>query len=170
MKSTVSKGLVLVAGLATLPATLSRAEYFCPPPDPRLTSLQRFFEKGNCPAERYSEQFLQIADEYDLDWRLLPSISLVETGGGRDARNNNLFGWKNGRADFSSVDEGIRTVAATLAKSKLYRHKSLEQKLRTYNGYDHYPVAVRSVMRQIHPTEQVRTYHSAAPFIRAAER
>ena len=170
MKTNVSRGFMLVAGLAALPATLSRAEYFCPPPDPRLSSLQQFFSKGNCPAEEYSEQFLQIADEFELDWRLLPSISLVETGGGREARNNNLFGWKNGRADFPSIDEGIRTVAATLATSKLYKHKSLDQKLRLYNGFDHYPVAVKSVMKRIHPTEQVRTYHAAAPFIRAAAR
>lgn len=168
MKRFVSKGLLLFAGLAALPATLSKAERVCQALDPRLESLRKFFEKSQAPAHLYSEQFLWIADQYDLDWRLLPSISFVETGGGREARNNNLFGWKNGQADFPTVTAGIRMVAQTLAYSKLYQGKNLDTKLAIYNGYSHYAGVVRTVMKQIHPTEQVRTYHTAAPFIRAS--
>ena len=44
--------------------------------------------------------FLEAADDYALDWRLLPSLSYVESTGGKAARNNNLFGWNSGRAQF----------------------------------------------------------------------
>lgn len=159
---------MLCAGLAALPATVSKAERISQVLDPRLESLRKFFKKSQCPAHQYSEQFLWIADQYELDWRLLPSISFVETGAGKEARNNNLFGWKNGQADFPTVTAGMRTVARTLATSKLYRGKNLDTKLTLYNGYSHYAGVVRSVMKQIHPTEQVRTYHSSAPFIRAS--
>src|SRR5689334_8349875 len=43
--------------------------------DPRLHALRRFFAKAGCPAKAYSHVFLEAADDYDLDWRLLPSIS-----------------------------------------------------------------------------------------------
>ena len=64
----------------------------------RLARLQAFFGKSDCPAKAYSDEFLTTADRYDLDWRLLPSISYVESTGGKSARNNNLFGWDSGRA------------------------------------------------------------------------
>lgn len=170
MRLFVSKGLMLVVGLAAVPATISRAERSCARTDPRLETLDRFFEQADCPARQYSHEFLRVADEYDLDWRLLPSISWVESTGGRAARNNNYFGWKNGKSGFASVPAGIRTVARTLAESKLYRGKDLEQKLVLYNGFAHYPGVVKSVMKRIHPTEQVRSYHSSPPFIRASVR
>ena len=66
--------------------------------DPRLPLLERFFESSDAPAKAYSHVFLSEADLYDLDWRLLPSISFVETTGGKAAKNNNLFGWDCGRA------------------------------------------------------------------------
>ena len=53
--------------------------------DPRLKSLRSFFDKANCPAWKYSAVFLEAADTYDLDWRLLPSISYVESTGGKSA-------------------------------------------------------------------------------------
>ena len=53
---------------------------------------------------------------YALDWRLLPSLSFVESSGGKAARNNNLFGWDSGRAAFSSAAAGIRAVASSLSE------------------------------------------------------
>src|SRR5690242_17848024 len=61
--------------------------------DPRLLKLQKFFADTDAPARALSHVFLSEADQYDLDWRLLPSISFVESTGGKAARNNNMFGW-----------------------------------------------------------------------------
>jgi len=66
-----------------------------------------FFEKTGCPAREYSQAFLDAADDYQLDWRLLPSISFVESTGGKAAPHNNIFGWDNGRSSFSSPTAAI---------------------------------------------------------------
>jgi hypothetical protein len=97
--------------------------------------------------------FLEAADDYKLDWRLLPSLSYVESSGGKSARNNNIFGWNSGRAQFSSPAAGIHTVGYRLAHSRPYRNKGLDEVLFTYNPNPEYAAIVKSVMRRIAPTE-----------------
>jgi len=123
--------------------------------DPRLELLTRFFREGNCPALTFAADFLKAADRNNLDWRLLPSISVVESGGGRVALNNNLFGWDSGRAIFTSVQAGIYSVAERLANSKLYRDKDLDEILQTYNPIGGYAALVKSVMHRISPTKEL---------------
>jgi hypothetical protein len=117
--------------------------------DPRVTTLQRFFEKSECPAAEYAGEFLEVADQYALDWRLLPSIAYVETTGGKASTYNNLFGWDSGRARFANPEAAIRSVGAHLAQSSLYRSKSLDKILATYNPTGDYGRKVKSVMRRI---------------------
>ena len=149
-------GLLFFAGFVAMPATVAPSEPFRSIAeyrnDPRLKFLERFFQRFNCPVEHLSIEFLRAADIHNLDWRLLPSISLVESGGGREARNNNLFGWDNGRAVFPDWVAGIHTVASRLANSKLYRDKKLDQVLWTYNPNTGYGALVKSVMRRISPS------------------
>jgi hypothetical protein len=156
MKKILSGGLVF-AGMLSSPIAVTNAE--TPDPtsvygnDPRLESLNRFFQKGDCPAQDFSAEFLLVADQNNLDWRLLPSISMVESGGGRDARNNNLFGWDGGKAIFASVRAGIHDVARRLGNSKIYRDKGVDEILQVYNPDANYPGIVKSVMRRISPSE-----------------
>src|SRR3984893_11868315 len=136
MKKVLSSGLVF-AGMLSSPVAVTTAdtpdvasEYRN---DPRLESLNKFFQKGECPAQDFSADFLRVADQNNLDWRLLPSISIVESGGGREARNNNLFGWDGGKAIFTSIRAGIHNVAERLGNSKIYRDKDVDEILRIYN-------------------------------------
>jgi len=145
--------------MLTVPSTLTqselptaKAEY---KNDPRLQSLKQFFQAGDCPAQDFPEEFLRAADRHNLDWRLLPSISLVESGGGRDARNNNLFGWDGGKAVFTTVRAGIHDVADRLENSKIYRDKGTDGILRLYKPKENYPGVVKSVMRRISPSEKL---------------
>jgi hypothetical protein len=117
--------------------------------DPRLAPLRQFFSRGECPAADYAVDFLMVADEYALDWRLLPSLSFVESTGGKASPHNNLFGWDSGRAHFASPSAAIRYVGFQLAQSELYRSKSLDEILATYNPYRDYGQKVKSVMRRI---------------------
>jgi hypothetical protein len=117
--------------------------------DPRFHALRRFFGKAGCPAKAYSHVFLEAADDYDLDWRLLPSISFVESTGGKLAKNNNLFGWNSGNARFSSPSAGIHAVGYTLANSRRYKDKKLDELLAIYNPNAEYAVKVKSVMLRI---------------------
>jgi len=156
MMKLLSNGLV-IAGMLTVPVSITNAEL----PDakaeyrndPRLETLKKFFKAIDCPAQDFAEEFLKAADRHKLDWRLLPSLSVVESGGGRSARNNNLFGWDSGRAIFSSVRASIHGVAEHLATSKLYRDKDLDHMLRMYNPNVNYPGVVKSVMQRISPSQ-----------------
>ena len=157
MRRILSHGLVVFAGVVS-PVALS--PWQAPPTpvpdyrnDPRAETLRRFFDQSACPAAQYTLAFLEAADRYELDWRLLPSISFVESTGGKSAPNNNLFGWKSGRAHFPSPVAGIHAVGYRLAYSSLYRDKSLDELLATYNPDAAYPRKVKSVMRRIAPTE-----------------
>jgi len=141
-------------GMASLPVVLSpqQANRATAPDyrlDPRHAALRQFFDKGGCPASRYVDEFLDVADTYILDWRLLPSISFVESTGGKAGRNNNIFGWDSGRAQFSTPAAGIYAVGYRLAHSALYRDKSLDKILAVYNPDAAYGRRVKSVMRRI---------------------
>jgi hypothetical protein len=158
MRKLFTGGMVVFAGMVSLPGGLSPRQMTAQPApdyrqDPRLETLRGFFRKAACPAEMYSATFLYAADRNELDWRLLPSLSYVETTGGKAARNNNLFGWDSGHAHFASLAAGIHAVAYSLAHSGLYKDKSLDKLLATYNHDADYPQKVKSVMRRIAPSE-----------------
>ena len=98
MRKLFSKGLAVFAGVVSLPlsttlagaAKPATAEYRNKPDtDPRLTCLRAFFQGSNCPVAEFSPAFLEASDAYALDWRLLPSISFVESTGGKSPRKNN---------------------------------------------------------------------------------
>jgi hypothetical protein len=152
MKRILSSGLVVFAGVVS-PVAVSHRETAPPPADvrkdQRFETLRKFFEKSDCPAQHYSAAFIEAADQFELDWRLLPSLSYIESTGGKLARNNNLFGWKSGRAEFASPTEGIFQVGYRLAYSDLYRNKDLDEVLATYNPEEEYGRKVKFVMRQI---------------------
>jgi hypothetical protein len=143
---------ILVGGLLGLPAVLGVSHEIpksSANSDPRLHRLQEFFAKRDCPLKEAAADFLVAADRNDLDWRLLPSISIIESSGGKDYRNNNVFGWDSCRESFTSVREGIHFVAAQLANSRLYKDKTLDHKLSTYNPIPGYPSRVKAVMHAL---------------------
>jgi hypothetical protein len=154
MRKMFSNGMVVMAGVVSLPLGGSHADSAKPAQaeyrnDPRLPTLRTFFEKSQCPAAAFAGTFLEAADANNLDWRLLPSISFVESTGGKCARNNNLFGWDEGRAAFRSAIESIHAVAFSLANSALYKRKDVDGILRTYNPSADYAAKVKSVMRRL---------------------
>lgn len=115
------------------------------PPDFRLTAL-RVFSLGR-PAWKYCQSFIDAADSYELDWRLLPALCFVETGGGQHVRHrNNWFGWRSGKAKFATVHDAIETVAKTLAIGRRYKDKTLPAKLHVYNTHHGYASKVLHVM------------------------
>jgi len=154
MRKLLYGGLILVAGMVGDPSPVIPQVFVANyQNDPRLAALIDFFQKSDCPAQHYSHVFLQAADDYNLDWRLLPSISFVESTGGKSARNNNLFGWDSGNARFSTPSAGIHTVGFKLANSRRYKDKELDEILATYNPNEGYTQKVKSVMRRIAPSE-----------------
>lgn len=154
MSRLISKGLVLVAGLVAVSGQADLNPLPAKPAvstDPRLIRIRQYFLERDCPAHRYAEDFILAADRHQLDWRLLPSLSMVESTGGKEARNNNMFGWDNCDVGFETDRHGIYHVAARLSESKFYKGKTLDQKLRTYNPKREYGKRVKFVMAQLGP-------------------
>lgn len=154
------KDLLLVAGLLAAPAAMSVQQYRPTEPvkqkDPRLSLLEKFFGDRDSPLRDSARDFLIAADQNQLDWRLLPSISIIESSGGKAFINNNVFGWGSAKAKFPSVRAGIHYVAAQLGKSNRYKGKNLDGKLQTYNPVPQYPQRVKAVMRAISSYSQPR--------------
>lgn len=160
MRKLLSNGLAVFAGVVSLPVAGTNAastrpataeHRYNPAKDPRLAFLRNFFEQSHCPVAELSAVFLEASDMYGLDWRLLPSLSFVESSGGKAARNNNIFGWDSGRAAFTSAAASIRAVGSALKYSGLYRNKDTDGILKTYNGNAGYARKVKDVMRRIAP-------------------
>lgn len=117
--------------------------------DQRVENLNQFFRRYKCPQPYRSEQYVQVADKYDLPYELLPVLSLKEsTCGKRVFRPNNYWGY--GSVRFLSVEEGMNFVADKLANGNYYKGKTLDQKLRTYNSVNKdYPSHTKSLMQSI---------------------
>ena len=120
-----------------------------PEPDPRIARLERFFHKYHCPTPLHVSDYLHAADGNQLDYRLLPAISIRETRCGVEQAENNWWGFHNGDFGFSSVEEGIKFMANRLAAHPYYKGKTLLEKLFTYNPLPAYPGEVTRIMSQI---------------------
>lgn len=152
----IVKELVVMTALISLPMTVRLERVSATPtgpsqPDPRVLSIKRFLSRLHCPVSYLAEDFVHAADDNGLDWRLLPSISVIESGGGKAYKNNNIFGWRNGEEFFPTLRAGLHEVAFKLGKSSLYQNRDVVEKLRLYNPDETYPGAVMSVMNRISP-------------------
>jgi len=160
VRSSISAGVVFIAGLF---APLGAGKFDRKPQDyldrlkctfqledlrPRL--LRSFFNKHDAPMAAQADEFVRIADEHNLDYRLLPAIALIETGGGKVCSNYNAFGWGNGRLRFKSWHHAIKTVGTTLATWHPYQNKTLDEALKVYNyEIPKYGVEIKKAMRMI---------------------
>jgi hypothetical protein len=157
MKKFCFRSLCVFAGLVVVPATVTQADSRVPQVGPnqqddfRLTALRKYFLALHCPLVPVAEIFVAEADSHNLDWRLLPSLAVIESGGGKAARGNNIFGWNNGVASFPTLGAAIHQVARTLADGTAYKNKTLMALLRTYNPVLGYAEKVQQVMSQISP-------------------
>jgi len=81
----------------------------------KAQKIELFFRvnRNNAPLADYAEKFVEVANKYGLDYRLLPAIATVESGGGKsNFRSYNAWGW--GNKGFTSFEEGIETVGKGL--------------------------------------------------------
>ena len=70
-----------------------------------------------------ADTFIAVSKEYNIDWRLLPSIAGVESTFGKFLPSNsyNPFGWANGKKTFESWDQAIKTVGEGINRINLSR-------------------------------------------------
>lgn len=89
--------------------------------DPRIIAMRKFLSDYNSPMYPYADVFIYEADKTGLDWRLVASISGVESAFGKviPRGTNNAWGWKGGPggtwSSFPTWREGITTITNGLA-------------------------------------------------------
>ncbi len=84
----------------------------------RVETLRIFFAKYDSPLQNHAKTFVDVADKYGFDYRMLPAISGVESSFAEHyiERTNNPFGWGSGQIEFASFDEAIEKVGYGLYK------------------------------------------------------
>jgi hypothetical protein len=145
--------ILLCSAVADVSPALRRPiPAFVIPPDPRISRLERFFHSYRCPEPHHVDAYLRAADDYGLDYRLLPAVSIRESRcGAEESDPNNFWGYHPGHQSFPTVEEGIDYVSRQLSEGFYYRGKTLQSKLFTYNPLPAYPGEVQFIMRQIEP-------------------
>ncbi|MES2315270.1 MAG: hypothetical protein V4486_00860 [Patescibacteria group bacterium] len=107
----------------------------------KADAIDAYFKAHEMPLVGTGEKMVDEADKNDLDWRLIPAISVREsTGGKHDCQkvDNNPFGWGSCKIGFKSVDVAIETIARNLGgnnpvTARHYDNKTTLQILNAYN-------------------------------------
>lgn len=92
--------------------------------DGRANLVEDFFKGYKSPLSEFADTFVKVADQYHLDYRLLPAISMQESNGGKRLINDsyNPFGYGiygSLVVKFSSWEEGIERVGKALREDYL---------------------------------------------------
>ena len=117
---------------AALPSTTNSISDEINHADGRAKRIEDFFKDYKSPLSGYGNIFIQVADKYQLDYKLLPAIAMQESNGGKKVIKNsyNPFGYGiYGKLviKFESWDEAIERVGKAL------REDYLNQGLKTPN-------------------------------------
>lgn len=109
---------------SALPENFSQTEASLGILDARVTVLQEFFERYNSPLLPHARKIVEVADEYKLDYRLLPAIAMQESGLCKKAPENSFNCWGYGIYGkkvirFDNYEDGIETVSKNLSKKYL---------------------------------------------------
>lgn len=76
----------------------------------KIQALKRFFAAYRSPLINYVEDFVYASEYYQIDYRLLPAISIVESSGGKRLfKPYNPFGW--GKWGYKSFKHAIWDVS-----------------------------------------------------------
>jgi hypothetical protein len=115
-----SYSLSMIGKKDLLDVVNSKTKYYVK--DPRVLAMSEFLGDYNSPMQPYAQVFIEEADRYGLDWRLVASISGVESAFGNlipHTGYNNGWGWRGGPGGaysvFENFGEGIELITGRLA-------------------------------------------------------
>lgn len=91
--------------------------------DTRTVAVRNIFKKYNSPLIDQAILYVKYADEFGIDWRLLPAISGLESTFGRFLMpgSYNAYGWGGGYIYFESWEDGIRVINKALRENYMDR-------------------------------------------------
>lgn len=91
--------------------------------DRKAKILTVYLSRFNSPMQYHAQDFIDASNEYNLDWKLLPSIAGVESTFGKQIPGGyNAYGWGvygNQALYFNSWRDGMFTVAKGLRENYL---------------------------------------------------
>lgn len=124
----------------------------------REEALAAFLTKYNSPLTPSAKTFVEVADKYSIDYRILPAISCIESGCGKHLIQGtyNPFGWGKGTIKFESYDHAIIRVGQGLDEIYLRRGLTTVEKIApVYNppSPDSWTSKVNYFMNQIRKYE-----------------
>lgn len=91
--------------------------------DYRVENLRKFLDRYNSPLTSYAREFVIYADENNIDYRLVPAITGVESTFGKHIPIDsfNAYGWANGEYKFTSWEDSISHVTEVLREKYIDR-------------------------------------------------
>lgn len=100
----------------------------------RIEALEGFFGELGSPLKANSETFIDVADKYNFDYKLLPAIACMESSCGKQLIEGsyNPFGWGiygNNAIYFKSYDEAIEIVAKGIKENYLSKGLTTPEKI-----------------------------------------
>lgn len=109
----------------------------------QVRNLERILLRFNSPLAAQSAYLVGVANEYGLDYRLLPAIAYTESTLCKHYPKSsfNCWGWGSAAIHFGSFEEAIETISRKLSSHGYYaswrQNKSnIWQLAQTYNGKD----------------------------------
>ena len=110
--------------------------------DTRALKIKSYYDRHNLPLAAYAQEFVDAADRYDIDWRLVAAIGFIESTGGKYAcqtADYSPFGWGSCKIDFDSYEHAIDTVSLNLgghnpSTAYFYKDKTFTEVLYAYNS------------------------------------
>jgi len=138
--------------------------------DSRIEYLRSFMDQYNSPLVDFVELIVKTADEYNLDYRLLPAIAMQESSLCKNiARDSDYNCWGFGiygkkRVSFDGYDHAIKVISRTMYEN--YATLGLvepEEIVTKYNpGSTTWAEKVRFFMEKIHPSSSYASASTSA--------
>lgn len=119
-------------------------------------AIKRLLQRWNSPLVDHVDDFMTTCKEQDLDCYLLPSITGLESGFGRQIMpgSYNPFGWGGGLIFFESWGDGIATVGTGLRENYINQGAtSIEAIGRIYAESPTWAYRVRGFMAEFESEE-----------------
>ena len=91
--------------------------------DSRTQALKKVLKRYNSPLTDKAAHFVEYADKCEVDWKLLPAISGIESSFGKRLvpGSYNAYGWGGGYIYFSDWEDGMETVNCALKEKYIDR-------------------------------------------------